>query len=178
MAEIKSTLELVLERTRHLTLTAEEKRQQSIAEFKKSVRGLIQKCQDGMLTPERFREELQRMQSTSQVIDNGIAFDEIAQWLDVDEDSTWVLHLLEEVFAINSQAMKAVSEEYHSAVDRAAQRRIEVIRMELAENKGISGTAIVPNLAGDQKWEMERQSIHRRFESAWDRELKRLKSSR
>jgi len=46
MAEVKSTLELVMERTRHLTLTEDEKREQAVAEFKGSLGGLLQKVQD------------------------------------------------------------------------------------------------------------------------------------
>ena len=54
MAEVKSTLELVMERTRHMTLSEEDKREQALAEFKKSLGGLLQKVQDGVLGPEHF----------------------------------------------------------------------------------------------------------------------------
>jgi hypothetical protein len=177
MAEIKSTLELVLERTRHLTLTEEEKREQSVAEFKKSSRGLIQKLRDGVMTAERFREELKLKQSTLQVTDEGIVFDEISKWMDLGKDSTWALNLLEEAFGINPQGIRAISAEHRRALDRAAQDRIEEIRMELIKNKGISGTAVVPNLAGDREWVVEQQRIHERFEPVWNQELNQLKGS-
>jgi hypothetical protein len=175
MAEIKSTLELVLERTRHLTLTEDEKREQAVAELKKSLRGLVQKCQDGAMAPHRFREELQRMQSNSQVDDRGIVFDEISRRLELEKDCMWPLNLLADVFGINPQGIRAISDEYRKALAEAAEDRIEKIRMELAENEGISGTAVVPNLADDREWVLEQQRIHERFKPIWVEELQKLK---
>jgi hypothetical protein len=177
MAEIKSTLELVLERTRHLTLTEEEKREHALAEFKKSLSGLIQRYQDGVLTPDRFREDLQLLQATSQVTDRGFVFDEISRRLDLDSDCAWALNLLAEVLGINSPGITAVSDEYRKAVDRAARDRIDEIRKELEEKERIFGTAVVPNLAADREWAAAQQRIHERFEPIWGQELDKLKRS-
>jgi len=46
MAEIKSTLDLVMEKTRHLTLSDEEKQEQKEKEFNKKLKGPAQKIQD------------------------------------------------------------------------------------------------------------------------------------
>lgn len=46
MGEIKSTLDLVMDKTRHLTLSDEEKQEQKEKEFKKNLKGPAQKFQD------------------------------------------------------------------------------------------------------------------------------------
>ncbi len=46
MGEIKSTLDLVMARTKHLTLTDEEKKTQQSVNVKQRLQGLIQKFQD------------------------------------------------------------------------------------------------------------------------------------
>ncbi len=46
MGEIKSTLDLVMDKTRHLTLSDEEKQEQKEKEFKKNLKGPTQKFQD------------------------------------------------------------------------------------------------------------------------------------
>jgi hypothetical protein len=175
MAEIKSTLELVMERTRHLTLTDEEKREHALAEFKKSVSGLVQKCQGGTLTAGRFREDLHLLQANSQVTDRGIVFDEISRRLDLDGDHTWALNLLAEVFGIHPQGITAVSDEYRKAVDRATQGRIDDIRKELGEKEGIYGTAVVPNLAADREWAVAQRRLRERFDPILVQEFYKLK---
>ena len=175
MAEIKSTLELVMERTRHLTLTEEEKREHALAEFKKSLSGLIQRYHDGALTPDRFREDLHLLQATSQVTDSQIVLDEISKRLDLDGDNAWALNLLAEAFGFNPQGIPAVSDEYRKAVDESALNRIDEIRKELGEKQGIYGTAVIPNLAADREWALVQQLIHERFEPIWVQEFDNLK---
>ena len=46
MGEIKSTLDLVMDKTRHLTLSDEEKQEQKEKEFRKKLKGPAQKFQD------------------------------------------------------------------------------------------------------------------------------------
>ena len=52
MGEIKSTLDLVMEKTRHLTLSQKEKEEQKQIEVNKRLKGLLQKYQDNLLRKE------------------------------------------------------------------------------------------------------------------------------
>ena len=131
MAEIKSTLELVMERTRNLTQTEEEKREQAVGEFKKSLSGLLQKFLDGALTPDRFREDLHRLQENAQVTDGGIILGEICKRLDFEGDNTWALNLLREAFDINPQGIAAVFAEYQKAVHDLVREKSDEIRKDL-----------------------------------------------
>ena len=54
MAEIKSTLDLVLEKTRDMTLSSDEKQQQQREAIETRFRGLLQKYIDGSLTREQY----------------------------------------------------------------------------------------------------------------------------
>ena len=60
MGEIKSTLDLVMEKTRHLTLSQEEKEEQKHIEVDKRLKGLLQKYQDNLLKKEQLEKELDR----------------------------------------------------------------------------------------------------------------------
>lgn len=57
MAEIKSTLELVMERTRNLSMSDEDKLEQAAKEFKDAVNRLCLKYLDGHIDIESFREK-------------------------------------------------------------------------------------------------------------------------
>ena len=56
MGEIKSTLDLVMEKTRHLTLSREEKEEQKRVEVNKRLKGLVQKYQDNLLKKDRLEK--------------------------------------------------------------------------------------------------------------------------
>lgn len=71
MAEIKSTLDIVLEKTKHLMLTPEERRAMERREHLEKVAGMVQRFVDGVWTmdqmveawkdmPEQYQEEARR----------------------------------------------------------------------------------------------------------------------
>ncbi len=64
MGEIKSTLDLVMEKTRHLTLSQKEKEEQKQIEVNKRLKGLLQKYQDNILRKEQLRQELDSLRKT------------------------------------------------------------------------------------------------------------------
>jgi hypothetical protein len=177
MAEIKSTLELVMERTRNLTQTEEEKREQAVAEFKKSLSGLLQRFLDGALTPDRFREDLHRLQENAQVTDGGIILEEICKRLDFEGDNTWALNLLREAFDISPQGLAAVFAEYRDAVHDLVRKKSDEIRKDLFEKHGICGPAVVPNVAADPNWAGATQALHGQFALMLDQETNKLKAA-
>ena len=61
MGEIKSTLDLVMEKTRHLTLSQEEKKIQIRIELNRRLQGLLQKYQDNLLKKENLKKELDNL---------------------------------------------------------------------------------------------------------------------
>jgi hypothetical protein len=175
MAEIKSTLEMVMERTRHLTQSEEEKREQAAADFRKNLSGLLQKFQDGVLTPDHFREDLHRFQDSAHATDSAIIPEEICKRLDLDGDNAWVLNLLTDAFGIRPQGIATVFSRYREALDDLAGKKSNEIRKDLAEEHGISGTAVVPNLTANEHWTAEKQHLRNRFQSILAQEIDRLK---
>ncbi len=59
MAEIKSTLDLVMERTKHLKMSQDEKRALDVEETLKKIPGLIQKYVEGAMKDRAFRKEIE-----------------------------------------------------------------------------------------------------------------------
>ncbi len=176
MAEIKSTLELVMERTRHLTLTEEDKREQAIVEFRQSLAGLIQKFQEGALTPEHFRTDLRLLQEKSRINDKGIVLDEISRRLDLDRDNTWALDLLAKALDMDAPLIAEVFEAYREALAAMTQSRTEAIKKDLQKTYGISGTAVVPNWEADQGWITEQEHIRDKFKLALAQQIGNLKA--
>ena len=57
MAEIKSTLDLVMEKTKNLSLSSEERQAQKSKEIESRIRGLLQKFKDQALSADKFKSE-------------------------------------------------------------------------------------------------------------------------
>ncbi len=176
MAEIKSTLELVMERTRHLKLTEEDKREQALAEFKGGLGGLLQKVQDGVLGLDRFRVELGALQGRTLPGETATVIEELAARLGLDGDNGWVLKLLGGACEVNTDELAAVFHDYRQACENLDQTRTGEFRKDLLARYGIRGSAVIPNLAADPAWATERQQLRERFELVMRQAVTRLKA--
>ena len=62
MAEIKSTLDLVMEKTKNLSLSEEERQGQKNEEIESRIRGLLQKFNDQAFSIDKLGSEYQKLQ--------------------------------------------------------------------------------------------------------------------
>jgi hypothetical protein len=165
MGEIKSTLDIVMERTRHLTMTQEEKDDLRRKEVTGKVRGWIQKYLDEQLNAERLVTEMDSIDTDErQDIDHTMKAELIEQ-LQPDGDNIKVFELIDRFTDLETDRLKRVISEFQ---EMAAKERGDVARRmthDLAQ-RGISGTAVVPNLELDAEWA---SSFQERLSRARDR---------
>ena len=164
MGEIKSTLELVLEKTKHLTLSEQEKEEQKHNELKMKVAGLLQKYLDKMIKKEQMEKELAHLQETYGLADYKFLSDEIIDRLGLDTDNGPLLRLLKEFSGQDVTEIELIDKNYQDAVQSATQKNTAKAKRDLEEKYGISGSAIVPNLDADDSWKMELQGIKDEFQ--------------
>lgn len=149
MAEIKSTLDLVMERTRHLTMSAEEKAGQEKEEFEKKFKGLLQQYEDNILSADELIEKNAALQAELNRDDDLSAVSVIAHRIQPGMDNAQWLALikrfaplavpqLEEILADNQEKAAALvgkKEQHH--LDR------------FSRDYGIQGSAVAPNFEKD-----------------------------
>ena len=174
MAEIKSTLDLVMERTRNLTLSTEEKREQALADLKQNYSGLLLRYTEGGLSREHFRKEFQELREKTGFSDARIFVGEMLERLDLDRDNSPLLTLLAEIHGCDTAGISQVLEAYRSTLAASAQSRHSNIRADIRQRHGISGSAVVPNMDADPKWAAERADLHRQFAARLGREKEQL----
>jgi len=166
LAEIKSTLDLVMERTKNLTLSSEEKQAQKDKETANRIKGLVQKLQDGLLAAGQFSEEYGELIKESDLSDDSLLVRDILTRLDPDHDNQVLLETLEECCRLDTAAIRSIISDYHAAADRAAEKRMGHIKEELADKHSIAGSAVIPNLEADSQWQQETQEMQRQFEES------------
>lgn len=150
MAEIKSTLDLVLERTKNLNISDEERKTLKRRETAGKIKGLVQKYLDGMLDLNAVIQELEANGSGSGTTREILAA-ECTERLDPAGGNGKIDELLKTFFSDRAAALlimaekwkkKAVEEERQAAAD--ARKRWN--------EKQISGSALIPNIGKDPAW--------------------------
>ena len=163
MAEIKSTLDLVMEKTRNLTLSSEEKQAQKQIDIGNRIKGLVQKFEDGSLTGNQLKTNYDSFKKDADLSDDILLAKEILARIDPGQDSQILIEALEECCRFDTAAIRGIINEYRAAYDRAAQKRSAQLKEDLAQNHFITGTAVLPNLDADEQWQQEVQDMRRLF---------------
>ncbi len=150
VSKIKSTLELVMEKTRDLKMTEGEReaiRRKGLAE---KVKSWVQGCLDGRCRVDEVRGHVEEAS-----LDNPDVFDilrmELISRLDPEADNAKLLDLLGGAAGLDVSLIEGELD--------ACRRSLENDRVEYAARaaaglaaRGISGTAVVPNLESDEEW--------------------------
>ena len=79
MGEVKSTLDLVMEKTKNLNLSNEEREEQKNKEIKNRLRGLVQKFQDAVLSTDNLRADYQKLKNEYHLENNRRLIKEICR---------------------------------------------------------------------------------------------------
>jgi hypothetical protein len=159
MGEIKSTLDLVLERTKHLSQSSEEKQAQKQKDIENRLNGMLQKYQDGLLSLGQLQRDYEALKTEYKLPDNTTLADQVIIRLDPDLDNRALFEVLEHCCQLDYTGLAEVIEGYRADCHKAALSRIEPMKERLAREYRISGSAVVPNLASDEQWHREAQAL-------------------
>jgi len=145
MGEIKSTLDLVLERTRHLSLSPEERAQQQRDELEKRLQGLLQQYEDGAFAVDVLVKRIGALQAELNVDDAHLVIAGIAKRLDPDQDNQARLTLLSTLApALASPIATALAahRERQAGIRQEGEARA---RAYLVQTHEIQGSAVIAN---------------------------------
>ena len=151
MAEIQSTIDLVLERTRDLSLSSQEKQKLAQQELERRLLGLISRYLDQLMPLGRLTEEMEAMPGTEKEPAVRLLKTHLLAHLDLDRDNSSILTALEEIAGIDTASLMALQEEYRSEKEEAEKEITEKCLAGLRD-RGIAGSAVVPNLGKDPAW--------------------------
>ncbi|MBW2409050.1 MAG: hypothetical protein JRF72_04565 [Deltaproteobacteria bacterium] len=174
MGEIKSTLDLVMEKTKHLSLSDEEKQNQKKAELEKRVNGLLQKYQDQVLSMDQLHGEYARLKQELSLPDDSFLVNQALTKIDLTGDNRHLLELLKQFCGSGTGRIETILNEFQDEFNSAASYRLVELREDLARQHAISGSAVVPNLQADDAWRAEAGEIRSRFEKTLEAEKDQL----
>ena len=163
MGEIKSTLDLVLEKTRDLTLSKEEKLDLAREELDKKIQGLVNRYLDNILPLGRLKEEIQSIDSK----ENGLVFKLLKKHLlahfDPDSDNSLLVSALSKIAGFDVSLLTVFQKDY-LAEREETERAFKESALSALEERGVSGSAVVPNLSQDPDWDQSLRSLRERYQ--------------
>ncbi|MEW6266600.1 MAG: hypothetical protein AB1641_26310 [Thermodesulfobacteriota bacterium] len=152
MAEIKSTLDLVLERTRHLSLSEEEKALARAQEWEAKVKGHLLALKEGRLRAEELPGLL--TQAGDQAEDFKAALRKaLVETLDLTGDNLPLLAGLASLIGPDIKGLLAEIETLladHKAASRTLTVRAREKALKDLADLGLSGSALKPKIERDQ----------------------------
>jgi hypothetical protein len=178
MGEIKSTLDLVLEKTRHLSQTSEEKQAQTLKNTEIRINGLLQKYLDGLFSIEQLQRDYEKFKAEFKLPDHTALADQVISRLDPGQDNLVLFEVLDLCCHLDSSGLADVINQYQAGYQTAAQSRMEALKESLSQKHNISGSAVVPNLETDDSWRQEAQALASAVEEKINQERAKLVGSR
>ena len=163
MGEIKSTLDLVFEKTRNLTLSDEEKLSLAHEKLDKKVQGLCNRYLDNFFPVSRLKDEMEKIASN----DRELAYNFLKKYLfarfELDGDNSLIVSALSEIARSDITSLKNLQKEYNSEKEGTKKAFTEKSLLALQES-GMSGSAVVPNLDNIPEWDEFLKSLRERYQ--------------
>jgi hypothetical protein len=177
MAEIKSTLDLVMERTRHLSLSAEEKESQKKAAVEKKINGVLQKVADGTLKMDECFRALDNLKKSEGTGVEASIISAITNRLNLDRDNKELFTVLTAYCHIEIAQIEKIFSDYRQARSRETAHQIETAKKELAKNHFISGSAVIPNLKSDHNWRNTLAAMRKDFQERMNHAITQMNNA-
>jgi len=152
MADIRSTLDIIMERTKNMTMSDEERAEFQRQTLTGKIKGWVQKYLDGVIGVKEIKSEIDSESSKALSEIEKILKNELVGRLDPDSDNEKIFQLLKEVLHMNIDPLEQVIGKFYEDVIIEKARKIRSLRQAL-EERHISGSAVVPNVDQDASWQ-------------------------
>jgi len=166
MGEIKSTLELAMERTKHFSVSEKERDEIKQKEALRKATGFFHRYREGHLSLNDILKEVERMErKTAATVKEYL----LSHWIDalsLDDDNDRILKGVESLkgksIAEVKQRFDRLLSQYQREKDDAKEKT-GVQLLEALKKRGIWGSAVEPRFEGSELWKKENESLDRSY---------------
>jgi hypothetical protein len=162
LSEIKSTLELALERTKKISISEEDREEIKRKETALKVSSLFHRYQEGHLPLDEVLKEIERMdQRTRAMVKETL----LSQWIDALSLNGEDERFLRGIAALKGQEMHEVRIKLDHLLSQYRKEREKVeqeMKAQLEEalrSEGIYGSAVEPNIEKSEIWKKESEKL-------------------
>lgn len=166
MAEIKSTLELALERSRKYTLSEKEREEIKQKELQERIQGLFHRYEEGRLHLAELQKEIDRMEEGSRPSVKEGLVQLLVENLSLKGENE---KLLKGIEWLKGQSLDEVREHLGLLMDQYRHEKDQLARasrdraLEALKEEGFSGEAIEPNLEVTSSFKEALSELEQRY---------------
>ena len=151
MAEIKSTLDIIMEKTKGLTMTDEEKRELKRKEIAGKFKGLVQKFLDNIIDLDKLKVEAAAVGEGHEEMFRRVSMQEAIERIEPEMDNDPILKILESTTEMDTGSIRDLITDFERKLEKERALHEKGLKKRL-KKKGISGSAVIPNLDADSQW--------------------------
>jgi len=162
MGEIKSTLELAMERTKKFAISEKEKEEMKQKEVLQKATSLFHRYRDGLLPLNEILKQIERMEKkTATAVKEFL----LSQWIDalsLDDGEERIFNGIE---SLEQRDIDEVKQKFHHLLSQyqgekeKVKEKAKLQLIEILGNDGIRGNAVEPKLEGGELWEKENEKL-------------------
>jgi hypothetical protein len=162
MGEIKSTLDIIMEKTKGLTMSEDEKKAFKEQEMAGKVKGLIQKFLDGIIGMDQLKTEVNGLVEKGGDMAKRLIREESVSRIELEGNNEPLLGVLEEITGSDANTLREILKAFEKRLEQEKAAQEEGLKKTL-ENQGISGSAVLPNIHADPEWSRYVSKIKKEF---------------
>jgi len=169
MGEIRSALDIIMEKAKNLEVTQEEKTEIRRKEIEAKAKGMVQRFLDGAVRLEDLTGEISNMDEQGQEWVKEAIKNDCMERINIEKGNKDILELLEKVVGMSTEPISSLIKEFQNKLSQ----EIERVRGELAQGlqeKGIKGSAVIANHKAWPHW----SSLEKRLQNEFRKQLGRL----
>ncbi len=151
MGEIRSTLDIIMEKTKGLTITEGEKEQFRRTEVEGKVRGYVQKFLDGAMNLEDVKREIASIDPMEHDLAREALVKECLDRVELEGGNDRLFDALENLTDADTRPLKEIVSRFLREIEKQRKVREQVMRKTL-DKAGIRGPAVIPNILADPEW--------------------------
>ncbi len=176
MGEIKSSIELAMERTRRFSPTEEEHEAIKRKEIEEKASRLFHRYRDGLLPLHEMEREMERMDEPQRASVKAVLLKTLVDALTLEGDYERILSGVEWLKGASLEAVRKRFRDLASSLSEEKKRVDEEVRkaiLQALEKRGISGTAIEPNVEENP----ETNRLRAALEASYQEQVRRLQEA-
>jgi hypothetical protein len=166
VGEIKSTLELAMERTKKFAISEKEKEEMKQKEVLQKATGLFHRYREGHLPLNEIMREIERMEKkTATTVKEFL----LSQWIDALSLEGDVERILKGIESLKQRSINEVKGKFYSLLSQYheekenAKEEVTIQFTEALRKDGISGSAVEPKLEGSELWKKEIEKLDQSY---------------
>ena len=166
MAEIKSSLELAMERTKKMSISQEEREEIKRREIVQKANSLFHRSLEGHLSLNEILREIERMDEKTRAVVKEIL---LSQWIDSLSINGENEKLLEMIESLKGRGIDEVKQKLFQLISqyrkekKEAEQEKRALRIEALRREGIYGSAVDLDIEEDAEWKEWLEVIDQSF---------------